>query len=248
MDIADYVVGYEIKSKEAVKTARYAILDSVGCALMSSTSPSAPSLGPVVPGVRVKHGARVIGTDHDLDPVTAAHNTATAVRWLDYNDAWLASEWVHPSDVVGAILPLAEYLSRVRLERTLPPLTMRDVVVDHQGVRTRRRVGAGEQSESDRRGPRADDARGGRGGVHARARRRSTRGCRRRVASIRRRRRSAVFPTLSEQRHEERVGGGDAASRGVWIALTTMRGEMGTASCSPRRCGGSTTFFTDETT
>ena len=230
LDIADYVVGYEIKSKEAVKTARYAILDSVGCALMSLNFPECTKLlGPVVPGVRVKHGARVIGTDHDLDPVTAAHNTATAVRWLDYNDAWLASEWVHPSDVVGAILPLAEYLSRVRLERTLPPLTMRDVVV--WTIKAYELVGvlALENSLNQI------------GVDHVLMTRVA-------VAAVCARYRAAVdarLPAPASQawladgaglrcfRHYPNNGtrkgwaAGDAASRGVWIALTTMRGEMG---------------------
>lgn len=130
LDIADYVVGYEINSKDAVKTARYAVLDAVGCALLSLNFPECTKLlGPVVPGaLGGPHGASVVGTAHELDPVTAAHNFATAIRWLDYNDAWCASEWVHPSDVVGAILPLSEYLSKVRMARHLPPLTMRDVV------------------------------------------------------------------------------------------------------------------------
>ena len=131
LDIADYVVGYEVSSRAAVKTARYAILDAVGCALLSLNYPECVKLlGPIVPGAAVKHGAHVIGTTHDVDPVTAAHGCATATRWLDYNDAWLGAEWVHPSDVVGAILPLAEYLSRVRMERNLPSLTMKDVVVN----------------------------------------------------------------------------------------------------------------------
>ena len=86
-------------------------------------------MGPVVPGVTVKHGAHTPGTEHYVDPVTAAQNFSTSIRWLDYNDTWLASEWVHPSDTIGAIIPLAEYLSRVRIERGLPSLTMRDVIV-----------------------------------------------------------------------------------------------------------------------
>ena len=130
LDIADYVVGYEIKSRDAVKTARYAVLDAMACSMLSLNFPEcAKLLGPVVPGATVTHGAHVPGTDHDVDPVTAAHNFSTCVRWLDYNDTWLASEWIHPSDVVGAIVPLAEYLTRVRLARALPPLTMKDVIV-----------------------------------------------------------------------------------------------------------------------
>ena len=98
LDIADYVVGYEIKSRDAVKTARYAVLDAMACSMLSLNFPEcAKLLGPVVPGATVTHGAHVPGTDHDVDPVTAAHNFSTCVRWLDYNDTWLAAEWVHPS-------------------------------------------------------------------------------------------------------------------------------------------------------
>ena len=90
LDIADYVVGYEVKSKDAVKTARYAILDAVGCALLALNFPECTKLlGPVVPGVSVRCGAHVLGTAYDVDPVTAAQNLSTAIRWLDYNDAWL---------------------------------------------------------------------------------------------------------------------------------------------------------------
>lgn len=95
LDIADYVIGYDIKSKDAVKTARYAIMDSLACALLALNFPECTKLlGPVVPGVTVtKGGAHVVGTEYDVDPVTAAQNLSTAIRWLDYNDAWLASEW-----------------------------------------------------------------------------------------------------------------------------------------------------------
>merc|ERR1712147_367199 len=103
LDIADYVVGYRVASKEAVKTARYAVLDALGCGALALGDPECCKLlGPVVPGVSVRHGARVPGTDHVLDPVQAAFGISTAVRWLDFNDTWLAAEWLHPSDCLGA--------------------------------------------------------------------------------------------------------------------------------------------------
>ncbi len=130
LDIADYVVGYRVASKEAVKTARYAVLDALGCGALALGDPECCKLlGPVVPGVSVRHGARVPGTDHVLDPVQAAFGISTMNRWLDYNDTWLAAEWLHPSDCLGAILAVAEYVSNVRLEKGLPALTMRDVIV-----------------------------------------------------------------------------------------------------------------------
>ena len=130
LDIAEYVAGYEIKSHDAVRTARYAVLDATACALLALNFPEcAKLLGNVVPGMSCEHGAGVIGTEYSLDPVTAAHNTSTAIRWLEYNDAWLGKEWTHPSDAIGAILPLCEYVSKIKMAKRLAPLTMKDVLV-----------------------------------------------------------------------------------------------------------------------
>ena len=110
---ADYVAGPDAGGQEAFDTARLCLLDSIGCALLALNYPACTKLlGPVVPGAVVPDGARVPGTPFVLDPVKAAFDIGTAVRWLDYNDTWLAAEWGHPSDNFGAILAVADYLSR----------------------------------------------------------------------------------------------------------------------------------------
>src|SRR6187402_625576 len=112
-DIADYATKYAISSSEAYETARYCLMDTLGCGFEALEYPACTKLlGPVVPGTIVPNGARVPGTDYVLDPVTAAFNIGTLVRWLDFNDTWLAAEWGHPSDNLGAILAIADFLSR----------------------------------------------------------------------------------------------------------------------------------------
>jgi 2-methylcitrate dehydratase len=128
-DIADYVVGYPVKSKEAYNTARLCLMDTLGCGLEALEYPACTKLlGPIVPGTVVPDGARVPGTPWQLDPVTAAFNIGTMVRWLDFNDTWLAAEWGHPSDNLGGILAVADWLSRTRLAQGKAPLAMRDVL------------------------------------------------------------------------------------------------------------------------
>jgi len=130
VDVANYACGYEIKSRDAVKTCRFAILDFIACALRGSCEPScAKLLGPCVPGVTCTFGAHVPGTEYYLDPVTATFNSTTCARWLDYGDSFYGAEWTHPSDVIGAILSVSEYVSRLRNERGLSVLSMRDVIV-----------------------------------------------------------------------------------------------------------------------
>ncbi|MEJ2347223.1 MAG: bifunctional 2-methylcitrate dehydratase/aconitate hydratase [Gammaproteobacteria bacterium] len=129
VDIADYVSGYRIDSQEAYTTARYCLMDTLGCGLLALNFPECTKhLGPLVEGTTVRHGARVPGTAYELDPVKAAWDIGCIVRWLDFNDTWLAAEWGHPSDNLGAILAVADYLSRVRLANGEPPLTMKDVL------------------------------------------------------------------------------------------------------------------------
>jgi 2-methylcitrate dehydratase len=130
-DITDYVMDYDVsQSEEAMNTARYCWMDSIGCALHALDYPACTKLlGPVVPGASMPGGARVPGTSHELDPVRAAWNIGALVRWLDYNDTWLAAEWGHPSDNLGAILALADWQSRRRVDRGEAPLTMRDVLI-----------------------------------------------------------------------------------------------------------------------
>jgi len=128
-DIADYVADYVIASDAAYDTAALCLLDSLGCALLALNYPEcARHLGPIVPGTRVPLGARVPGTGYELDPVKAAFDIGTLVRWLDFNDTWLAAEWGHPSDNLGAILAGADYVSRARVAAGQAPLSMRDVL------------------------------------------------------------------------------------------------------------------------
>jgi len=126
VNIADYALNAGIDSREAYDTARLCLMDSIGCMMLALNFPACTSfLGPVVPGANLPGGVRVPGTNFELDPVQGAFNIGCLVRWLDYNDTWLAAEWGHPSDNLGAILSCADYVSR-NGER--PPLVMRDVL------------------------------------------------------------------------------------------------------------------------
>jgi 2-methylcitrate dehydratase len=129
-DIADYVVDYRIDSKEAYETARYMLLDSLGCAMLAMKFPDCVKhLGPVVPGATLSGGARVPGTNLELDPVQAAFAIGTQIRWLDFNDTWLAAEWGHPSDNLGTILAVGDYLSRKAGREGGKPLSVRDALM-----------------------------------------------------------------------------------------------------------------------
>jgi 2-methylcitrate dehydratase len=124
-DIADYALDYQIESDLAYETAHYCLLDTLGCGLEALEYPACTKLlGPIVPGTTVPNGARVPGTSYQLDPVQAAFNIGAMIRWLDYNDTWLAAEWGHPSDNLGGILAVADWLSR----SGAASLTMRDVL------------------------------------------------------------------------------------------------------------------------
>ena len=128
-DIADYVAGFRINSQEAYNTARLCLMDTLGCGLEALEYPACTKLlGPIVPGCTVHGGAKVPGTPYQLDPVMAAFNIGTMIRWLDFNDTWLAAEWGHPSDNLGGILATADWLSRTRLAQGRKPLLMRDVL------------------------------------------------------------------------------------------------------------------------
>ncbi|WP_110685342.1 bifunctional 2-methylcitrate dehydratase/aconitate hydratase [Salinicola aestuarinus] len=127
--IADYVLDYRIDSLEALDTARHCLMDTLGCGLLALRFPECTKLlGSIVEGTVVPNGARVPGTALSLDPVKAAWDIGCLIRWLDYNDTWLAAEWGHPSDNLGGILAVADHLSRQRLARGETPLTMRDVL------------------------------------------------------------------------------------------------------------------------
>ncbi len=124
VDIADYVGKHEIESAEAYNTARLCLMDTLGCGLEALEYPACTKLlGPLVPGTAVPNGARVPGTQYQLDPVQAAFNIGAMSRWLDFNDTWLAAEWGHPSDNLGGILAVADWLSR-----NGTPLLVRDVL------------------------------------------------------------------------------------------------------------------------
>jgi 2-methylcitrate dehydratase len=128
-DIVDYVLDYKIKNELAWKTAHYCLLDTLGCGFEALTYPACTKLlGPVVPGTIVPNGARVPGTSYQLDPIKAAFDIGAIIRWLDFNDTWLAAEWGHPSDNLGGILATADWLSRVAVAAGKPGLLMRDVL------------------------------------------------------------------------------------------------------------------------
>lgn len=140
-DLADYALHAPITSPEAYDTARWCLADTLACGIMALAYPACTKLlGPVVPGTTIKHGARVPGTAYELDPVAAAFNIGAIIRWLDFNDTWLAAEWGHPSDNLGAILGTADWLSRHQAAHIAPaafhsvlpartaPLTMKDVL------------------------------------------------------------------------------------------------------------------------
>ncbi|HEY6517343.1 MAG TPA: bifunctional 2-methylcitrate dehydratase/aconitate hydratase [Steroidobacteraceae bacterium] len=128
-DIADYALGADIESDLAYETAHYCLLDTLGCGLEALEYPAcAKLLGPIVPGTVVPHGARVPGTQFQLDPVQAAFNIGAMIRWLDFNDTFLAAEWGHPSDNLGGILATADWLSRRAVATGGKPLLVRDVL------------------------------------------------------------------------------------------------------------------------
>ena len=125
VELADYAAGYLPQSQEAIDTARYDLMDTLGCGLLALRYPECTRrLGPVVPGAILVNGARVLGTEWQLDPVHAAFNIGAMIRWLDFNDTWLAAEWGHPSDNLGGILALADYLCRSKQKS----LTMGDIL------------------------------------------------------------------------------------------------------------------------
>ncbi|EHP2361918.1 bifunctional 2-methylcitrate dehydratase/aconitate hydratase, partial [Salmonella enterica subsp. enterica serovar Schwarzengrund] len=129
VDIVDYVMNYDITSKVAYDTAHYCLLDTLGCGLEALEYPACKKLlGPIVPGTVVPNGARVPGTQFQLDPVQAAFNIGAMIRWLDFNDTWLAAEWGHPSDNLGGILAIADWLSRNAVAAGKAPLTMKQVL------------------------------------------------------------------------------------------------------------------------
>ncbi|MES2694729.1 MAG: bifunctional 2-methylcitrate dehydratase/aconitate hydratase [Verrucomicrobiota bacterium] len=141
-ELADYALSYNSPSDEALDTARWCLADSLACGILALAYPACTKLlGPLVPGTTIKNGARVPGTAYELDPVQAAFNIGTIVRWLDFNDTWLAAEWGHPSDNLGALLAVTDWLSRNQKTNTplaafqspigqrTSPITVRDLLL-----------------------------------------------------------------------------------------------------------------------
>jgi len=229
VEIADYVADCVIGSDEAFETARLCLMDSLGCAMPALDYPDCTRhLGPVVPGTIVPLGARVPGTLLELDPVKAAFDIGILIRWLDYNDTWLAAEWGHPSDNLGGILAVADYLSRHKAAAGVPPLLMVDVLnamikaYEIQGVlaleNSFNRVGLDHVLLVKlATAAMATSLLGG--------------GKEQLINVL-----SQVWldgQSLRAYRHSPNTGprkswaAGDAGSRGVWLAFMTMRGEPG---------------------
>jgi 2-methylcitrate dehydratase len=229
VQIADYVEGASISSDLAYSTASLTLFDAIGCGLEALSYPAYTRLlGPIVPGAVLAGGARVPGTSFELDPVRAAFNIGCLVRWLDYNDVWVAAEWGHPSDNLAGILAVADHLSRARVTGGKPPVIMRDVLTalvkayEIQGVlsleNSFNRVGLD----------------------HVLLVKLATTAV---VTQLLDGNRDQVLNAVSQAwtdggtlrvyRHAPNAGArkswaaGDAASRAVWLALMTMRGEDG---------------------
>jgi 2-methylcitrate dehydratase len=129
VQLADYICDYTITSETAFNTARYCLIDTLGCGLLALTFPECRKLlGPIVPGTQVPSGVRVPGTNFRLDPVKAAFDIGCSIRWLDFNDTWLAAEWGHPSDNLGAILAATDFVSQQRVQQAKAPISIRELL------------------------------------------------------------------------------------------------------------------------
>ena len=239
-DIADYVLGGAAASEEARSTAFYCLLDTLACGMLALKFPACTRLlGPVVPGAEMPDGARVPGTNYRLEPVQAAFNIGAMVRWLDFNDTWLAAEWGHPSDNLGGILAVADYLSRNNAASGRQPLTVADLLDamirahEIQGVLALKNsfngVGPGPRPAGAHRQHRGG---GGDAGRQPRT------GHQRRVQCLDRRRRIAHIPPRPQYRIEEKLGGGrcnqsrrapcpDRADRRDGLPVRAERGPLG---------------------
>ena len=218
-----------MNSEEAFQTARLCLMDSLGCAVLALRfSECAKMLGPVVPGTIVPHGARVPGTDYELDPVTAAFNIGTLVRWLDFNDTWLAAEWGHPSDNLGAILGVADWMSRTQRAQGREGLVMRDVFVAMIKAHEIQGVMALENSFNARGLDHVILVKLASAAVSA-----GLLGCDEEQVVNALSQVWCDLGPLRTYRHAPNTGSrkswaaGDATARGVFLALQTKRGEMG---------------------
>ncbi|MBT8769083.1 2-methylcitrate dehydratase [Metapseudomonas boanensis] len=228
-DIADYVLDYRIKSEIALSTARYCLMDTLGCGLLALRFPECTKLlGPQVDGTVVPNGSRVPGTRFCLDPVKAAWDIGAMIRWLDFNDTWLAAEWGHPSDNLGGILAVTDHLSQQRLTRGDAPLTMGQVLEAMIMAHEIQGIFALENSFN----------RVGLDHVFL-VKLASTAVCAKLMGATREQVRSAIShafvdgQALRTYRHAPNAGSrkswaaGDASSRGVRLADIAIRGEMG---------------------
>jgi len=240
VDIANYVADFEIKSGEAFDTARNCLMDTLGCGFEALDYPSCTKLlGPVISGTVVPNGAKVPGTSYQLDPILAAFNIGAMIRWLDFNDTWLAAEWGHPSDNLGGILASADYISRKNVVEGKAPLTIKDVLTamikahEIQGVlaleNSFNRVGldhvilvkiASTAVVTKLLGGNKEDI----------------------INAV-----SNAFvdgQSLRTYRHSPNTGSrkswaaGDATSRAVWLAWMTLQGEMGYPSALTAKTWG----------
>ncbi|MFW9855191.1 MAG: bifunctional 2-methylcitrate dehydratase/aconitate hydratase [Candidatus Thorarchaeota archaeon] len=233
VDIADYILDYEPTSKEAYNTARLCLMDSIGCGVLALRFPECTKmLGPIVPGTIVPDGVRVPGTSYVLDPLTAAFNIGVLIRWLDYNDTWLAAEWGHPSDNLGAILSVGDYLSRKKVRRGEEPMRMYDILTWMIKAYEVQGVMALENSFNQKGIDHVILVKLASAAVAA-----GMLGCTKEqiINAI-----SQVWVdggAIRTYRHAPNTGtrkswaAGDATSRGVFLALQSFRGEMGYKTC-----------------
>jgi 2-methylcitrate dehydratase len=236
VDIADYAASYVPNNQEAIDTARYCFMDTLGCGLLALRFPECTKhLGPIVPGAVLANGARVPGTDWQLDPVHAAFNIGAMIRWLDFNDTWLAAEWGHPSDNLGGILALADYLCRTN-QRSL---MIRDIL--HAMIKAHEIQGVLALENSFNRV----------GLDHVLLVRVATAAV---ATAMLGGNKNQIISALSNAwtdggslrayRHAPNTGprkswaAGDATSRGVRLALMAMRGEMGYPSALSAKTWG----------
>ena len=239
-DIADYVTNREIQSDLAYETARYCLMDSLGCAMEALTYPACRRLlGPIVEGTTVPNGARVPGTRFQLDPVQAAFDIGILIRWLDFNDTWLAAEWGHPSDNLGGILAVADWRARNAVAEGKKPLTIRDVLT---GMVKAHEIQGCLALENSFNKVGLDHV------VLVKVASTAV------VTHLLGGRRDQIIDALSQAwvdgqalrtyRHAPNTGSrkswaaGDATSRAVWLALLTLKGEMGYPTALTARTWG----------
>jgi 2-methylcitrate dehydratase len=238
--IADYVTVSTLLSKEAYATSRLCLMDALGCAMAAMAHPACTRLlGPIVPGTVVPNGARVPGTEFQLDPVTAAFNLGTLIRWLDYNDTWLAAEWGHPSDNLGGILATADWLSREAIAAGRQSLSIRHVLTALIQTYEIQGVLALENSFNRVGLDHVVLVKVATTGVAARLL-----GCNRDEIINALSNAWIDGPSLRTYRHAPNTGSrkswaaGDATSRGVQLALMALKGEMGYPSALTAKTWG----------